>query len=145
MGAATTDGWTSAIATATYEGGEHDGQTRDLSGMLTASTVDSKLQITGNRVFGDFDVYSDAITSQNIMNISSTLNSVGVEGTGIEVTSARGGAVGTEMGASAAVIATADVTTADMMDHLATSAVADGSKGTLSRSEEHTSELQSPD
>ena len=132
LGAATTDGWTSAIATATYEGGEHDGQTRDLSGMLTASTVDSKLQITGNRVFGDFDVYSDAITSQNIMNISSTLNSVGVEGTGIEVTSARGGAVGTEMGASAAVIATGDVTTADMMNHLATSAVADGSKGTLS-------------
>jgi len=132
LGAATTAGWTSAIATATYEGGEHDGQTRDLSGMLTASTVDSKLQITGNRVFGDFDVYSDAITSQNIMNISSTLNSVGVEGTGIEVTSARGGAVGTEMGASAAVIATADVTTADMMNHLATSAVADGSKGTLS-------------
>ena len=132
LGAATTDGWTAAIATATYEGGEHDGQTRDLSGMLTASTVDSKLQITGNRVFGDFDVYSDAITSQNIMNISSTLNSVGVEGTGIEVTSARGGAVGTEMGASAAVIATGDVTTADMMNHLATSAVADGSKGTLS-------------
>ena len=132
LGAATTNGWTAAIATATYEGGEHDGQTRDLSGMLTASTVDSKLQITGNRVFGDFDVYSDAITSQNIMNISSTLNSVGVEGTGIEVTSARGGAVGTEMGASAAVIATGDVTTADMMNHLATSAVADGSKGTLS-------------
>lgn len=132
LGAATTAGWTAAIATATYEGGEHDGQTRDLSGMLTASTVDSKLQITGNRVFGDFDVYSDAITSQNIMNISSTLNSVGVEGTGIEVTSARGGAVGTEMGASAAVIATGDVTTADMMNHLATSAVADGSKGTLS-------------
>jgi flagellin len=132
LGAATTAGWTSAIAAATYEGGEHDGQTRDLSGMLTASTVDSKLQLTGNRVFGDFDVYSDAITSQNIMNISSTLNSVGVEGTGIEVTSARGGAVGTEMGASAAVIATADVTTADMMNHLATSAVADGSKGTLS-------------
>ncbi|MDB2646360.1 flagellin [Pseudomonadales bacterium] len=132
LGAATTAGWTSAIAAATYEGGEHDGQTRDLSGMLTASTVDSKLQLTGNRVFGDFDVYSDAITSQNIMNISNTLNSIGVEGTGIEVTSARGGAVGTEMGAAAAVIATGDITTTDMMDKLATSAVADGSKGTLS-------------
>ena len=132
LGAATTAGWTSAIAAATYEGGEHDGQTRDLSGMLTASTVDSKLQLTGNRVFGDFDVYSDAITSQNIMNISNTLNSVGVEGTGIEVTSARGGAVGTEMGSGASVILAANVTVADMMTNLATSAVADGSKGTLS-------------
>ena len=136
LGAATTAGWTSAIAAATYEGGEHDGQTRDLSGMLTASTVDSKLQLTGNRVFGDFDVYSDAITSQNIMNISSTLNSVGVEGTGIEVTSARGGAAGSEMGLASAgvsgVIPTGSVTTVDMMDHIATSAAADGSKGTLS-------------
>ena len=121
LGAATTAGWTAAIAAATYSGGEHDTQTRDMSGMLTASTVGTSLQITGNRVFGDFDIYSDAITSQNIMDVSNTLNSVGVEGTGIEITSASG-AAGAEMGASAAVIASADITAANMMDHLQTTA-----------------------
>lgn len=121
LGAATTAGWTAAIAAATYSGGEHDTQARDMSGMLTASTVGTSLQITGNRVFGDFDIYSDSITSQNIMDVSNTLNSVGVEGTGIEITSASG-AAGAEMGASAAVIASGNITTANMMDHLQTTA-----------------------
>ena len=128
LGAANQGGWTSAIAAATYEGGEHDGQTRNLSTMLTTSTVGGKLQVTGSRVFGDFDIFSDSITSQNIMNLSSTLNSVGVEGTGIEVTSAANGAATTEMGVGAAVIAANDVTAANMMNHLQTTA----SVGTLS-------------
>ena len=128
LGAATQAGWTSAIAAATYHGGDHDGQTRNLSTMLTTSTVEGKLQITGSRVFGDFDIFSDSITSQNIMNLSSTLNSVGVEGTGIEVTSAANGAATTEMGASASVITAANTTTANMMDHLQTTA----NVGTLS-------------
>ena len=127
LGASTTAGWTAAIAAATYFGGEHNDQTRDMSGMITATTVGTSVQLTGNRVFGDFDVYSDSITSQNIMNLSSTFNSVGVEGTGIEVTSALGGAAGAEMGASAAVIASGNITAANMMDHLQTT-----SGGTLS-------------
>ena len=109
VGAATVAGWTSAIAAATYSGGDHDGQTRDMSAMLTATNVEGKLQVTGNRVFGDFDVYSDSITSVNIMNLSSTLNSVGVEATGIEVTSRIHTALG-EMGSGASVVAAADIT-----------------------------------
>ena len=122
LGAATVAGWTSAIAAATYSGGDHDGQTRNMSAMLTATDVDTKLQLTGNRVFGDFDVYSDSITSVNIMNLAHTYNSVGVEGTGIEVTSRIHTSLSAEMGASAAVIATGDVTTANMMDELQTTA-----------------------
>ena len=122
VGAATVAGWTAAITAATYSGGDHDGQTRNMSAMLTATNVDGKLQLTGNRVFGDFDVYSDSITSVNIMNLSSTLNSVGVEATGIEVTSRIHTALSADMGSGAAVVAAADITTANMMDELQTTA-----------------------
>lgn len=122
VGAATVAGWTSAIAAATYSGGDHDGQTRDMSAMLTATNVEGKLQVTGNRVFGDFDVYSDSITSVNIMNLSSTLNSVGVEATGIEVTSRIHTALSAEMGSGGNVVAANDITAANMMDHLQTTA-----------------------
>jgi flagellin len=90
--------------------------------MLTATAVGTGLQLTGNRVFGDFDVYSDSITSVNIMNLAHTYNSVGVEGTGIEVTSRIHTSLSAEMGSGAAVIATGDVTTTNMMDELQTTA-----------------------
>ena len=76
--------------------------------MLTATDAGGKLQVTGNRVFGDFDVYSDSITSVNIMNLSSTFNSVGVEATGIEVTSGKGTTGATSLGSGAAVVSAAN-------------------------------------
>ena len=126
--------WDTAIAGATYFGGSHDGQTRDLSGMLTTSIVgntNSKLQITGDRVFGDFDVYSDSITSVNIMNLAQAYNSVGVEATGIEVTKTGTVVAGSELGAAGQVIAKANTGTATFTDHLHTEDDT-GSIGTLS-------------
>ncbi len=122
VGAATVAGWTAAIAAATYSGGDHDGQTRNMSAMLTATDAGGKLQLTGNRVFGDFDVYSDSITSVNIMNLSSTYNSVGVEGTGIEVTSGKGTSGATSLGTGAAVVSAANNDGNNMVDHLQTTA-----------------------
>jgi flagellin len=104
VASADTAGWTSALSGATLVGGDHDGIARSLADEVTVSQNGShgslKLQLTGSRLFGDFDVFSDSITSLNIMDSAHTNFRTGVEGTGVEVTTAHGAA------ASGAIIAT---------------------------------------
>jgi len=97
--AATTEaGWDTALTNAKLYGGDHDGIAKSLADDVKIGTVSStaadytnnKLQMTGSALFGDFDVFSDTITSLNIMNTAHTYNRTGVEGNGIEVTTAHG-------------------------------------------------------
>ena len=102
---ATTDasGWTGALSGATLVGGDHDTVARSLADEVSVSIngtfAAQKLQLTGSRLFGDFDVFSDQITSLNIMNTAHASHRAGIEGTGVEVTT-------TSSGASGAIIAT---------------------------------------
>ena len=90
LGAATVAAWNTAIQQATYTGGSHDGQTRNMSAVLVASANGTNLQITGDRVFGDFEIYSDAALSVNVMDKTHAQNRTGVEATGIEVEAQNG-------------------------------------------------------
>ena len=97
--AATTEaGWDTALTNAKLYGGDHDGIAKSLADDVKIGTVSStaadytnnKLQMTGSALFGDFDVFSDTITSLTIMDSAHTYNRTGVEGNGIEVTTAHG-------------------------------------------------------
>jgi flagellin len=93
---ATTDiaGWTGALSGATLVGGDHDTVARSLADEvsvgLNGSHGNQKLQLTGSRLFGDFDVFSDKITSLNVMNTAHASHRAGIEGTGVEVTTTSG-------------------------------------------------------
>ncbi len=99
LATADVSGWETALSGATHFGGDHDTIAHSLADEVTVSVVggsNQKVQLTGSRLFGDFDVYSDSITSLNIMDTAHTYHRAGVEGTGVEVTQAAGaaGAVG---------------------------------------------------
>jgi len=91
-------GWDTALTNAKLYGGDHDGIAKSLADDVKIGTVSStaanytnnKLQMTGSALFGDFDVFSDTITSLTIMDSAHTYNRTGVEGNGIEVTTAHG-------------------------------------------------------
>jgi hypothetical protein len=94
LATATAAGWDTAIQTATiYNVGDQlHGVTVDLQDELDFTLADStKLFVRGSNLFGDFDIYSDASLQTNIMNTGhSTLHTVGVKGTGVEVVMANG-------------------------------------------------------
>ena len=102
-------GWDTALTNAKLYGGDHDGIAKSLADDVKIGTVSStaanytnnKLQMTGSALFGDFDVFSDTITSLNIMDTAHTYNRTGVEGNGVEVTTAHGAGA-----AAGAVVAT---------------------------------------
>ena len=98
VGSADVSGWTTALSGATIVGGDHDTIARSLADEVTVSQNGAhgsvKLQLTGSRLFGDFDVFSDSITSLNVMNTAHTNHITGIEGTGVEVESANGSAAG---------------------------------------------------
>lgn len=95
--AATSANWDTKLGTATYFGGDHHGMSKDLGGLIEAADSGNKMSFTGDVIFGDFDIYSDATRtgtavtlSGNIADLSSGSHVVGVENTGIMVSGASG-------------------------------------------------------
>ena len=131
VGAKTVADWTTAIAGATYVGGSHDGQTRDLSKMVMATANGTSLQLTGTRVFGDFEVYSDAALSVNIMDKTHAQNRTGVEATGIEVESAAADGTSTDLKGSNFTGAAGDLLAAMNSDRAAAGYTFAASVGTF--------------
>lgn len=86
--ASTVAAWTSAISSATHANGSYNGDTQSLADRLTASQAGAsgavKLAITGDRVFGDFDIYSDAALTTDVF-ATATGKITGIEATGIQV------------------------------------------------------------
>ena len=101
---ATVRGWEEALVGATLFGGDHDNVARDLRDEVFVSQNGSKLQLTGSKIFGDFDVYSDSITSLTVMDSAHASNVVGVEGQGIEVIQSASDAHGREQHRSASIL-----------------------------------------
>ena len=84
--------WQTGLGNATFFGGDHDGTAKNLTTYqdITASLTGGKVQLVGDRMFGDFNVFSDATLATNIANQTHANHKVGVEGTGIDVRSADG-------------------------------------------------------
>jgi flagellin len=84
--------WQTGLGNATFFGGDHDGTAKNLTTYqdVTASLTGGKVQLVGDRMFGDFNVFSDATLATNIANQTHANHKVGVEGTGIDVRSADG-------------------------------------------------------
>ena len=94
--ATTSANFNTKLATATHFGGDYHGKSKDLSGLITAADSGQKMSLTGDVIFGDFDVYNTAsrdgkvvTLSGNIANLSSGYT-VGVENTGIQVSGSAG-------------------------------------------------------
>jgi flagellin len=84
--------WQTGLGNATMFGGDHDGTAKNLTTYqdVTASLTGGKVQLVGDRMFGDFNVFSDATLATNIANQTHANHKVGIEGTGIDVRSADG-------------------------------------------------------
>ena len=122
---ATLDGWSEALRTAKVFGGDHDNVSRSLKDDITVTQNGNKLQLTGSRLFGDFDVYSDSITSLTVMDSAQASHVVGEEGTGVEVSQRASDGLGRESRRSASLLAiTATGTTTSFSTNIAASAFA---------------------
>jgi flagellin len=84
--------WQTGLGNATHFGGDHDGTARNLTTYqdVTASLTGGKVQLMGDRGFGDLNIYSDSTLATNIANQSHANHKVGVEGNGIDVRTADG-------------------------------------------------------
>jgi flagellin len=84
--------WQTGLGNATFFGGDHDGTAKNLTTYqdVTASLTGGKVQLVGDRMFGDFNIFSDAALATNIANQTHANHKVGIEGTGIDVRSADG-------------------------------------------------------
>jgi flagellin len=84
--------WQTGLGNATHFGGDHDGDAKNLTTYqdVTASISGGKVQLAGDRMFGDFNVFSDSTLATNMANQTHANHKVGIEGTGIDVRSADG-------------------------------------------------------
>lgn len=84
--------WQTALTGAVRFGGDFDGEAKDLTaqGDITASLTGGDVQFIGDRLFGDFNIYSDSTLNTNIADQTHANHKVGVEGTGILVKTADG-------------------------------------------------------
>ena len=84
--------WQTGLGNATHFGGDHDGTAKNLTTYqdVTASLSGGKVQLVGDRMFGDFEIFSDSTLATNIANQTHANHKVGIEGTGIDVRSADG-------------------------------------------------------
>jgi flagellin len=57
---------------------------------VTASLSGGKVQLAGDRMFGDFEIFSDSTLATNMADQTHANHKVGIEGTGIDVRSADG-------------------------------------------------------
>ena len=119
--------WQTGLGNATFFGGDHDGTAKNLTTYqdVTASLTGGKVQLVGDRMFGDFNVFSDATLATNIANQTHANHKVGVEGTGIDVRSADG-----TTNADVDFIATAAQNAADTTDVVLGGSAANAAIGT---------------
>jgi flagellin len=110
LAAATVAGWESALDGAILFGGDHDNIARSLKDDVMVTLNGDKLQLTGARNFGDFDVYSDSITSLTVMDSAHGSHRVGVEGQGIEVTQTASDATSRTLRYSNEIVSLTDAT-----------------------------------
>ena len=84
--------WQAALTGAVRFGGDFDGEAKDLTaqGDIVASLTGGDVQFIGDRLFGDFNIYSDSLLNTNIADQTHANHKVGVEGTGILVKTADG-------------------------------------------------------
>jgi flagellin len=84
--------WQTALSNAVRYGGDFDAEAKNLTtnNDVTASLTGTKVQFVGDRLFGDFNIYSDATLNTNIADQTHANHKVGVEGTGIAVRTADG-------------------------------------------------------
>jgi len=84
--------WQTGLGNATHFGGDHDGAAKNLTTYqdVTASLSGGKVQLAGDRMFGDFEIFSDSTLATNMANQTHANHKVGIEGTGIDVRSADG-------------------------------------------------------
>ena len=84
--------WQTGLGNATHFGGDHDGTAKNLTTYqdVTASLSGGKVQLVGDRMFGDFEIFSDSTLATNMANQTHANHKVGIEGTGIDVRSADG-------------------------------------------------------
>ena len=84
--------WQTGLGNATHFGGDHDGTAKNLTTYqdVTASLSGGKVQLAGDRMFGDFEIFSDSTLATNMANQTHANHKVGIEGTGIDVRSADG-------------------------------------------------------
>ena len=84
--------WQTALSNAVRYGGDFDAEAKNLTtnSDVTASLTGTKVQFVGDRLFGDFNIYSDATLNTNIADQTHANHKVGVEGTGIAVRTADG-------------------------------------------------------
>jgi flagellin len=84
--------WQTALSNAVRFGGDFDGEAKNLTtnNDITASLNGADVQFIGDRLFGDFNIYSDSTLNTDISDQLHTNHKVGVEGTGISVRSDDG-------------------------------------------------------
>ncbi|MBV26984.1 MAG: hypothetical protein CMQ13_02850 [Gammaproteobacteria bacterium] len=84
--------WQDALTNAVRFGGDFDGEGKNLTerGDITVSLAGGDVQFVGDQLFGDFNIYSDATLNTDISDQNHANHKVGVEGTGILVTTAAG-------------------------------------------------------
>jgi flagellin len=84
--------WQTGLGNATHFGGDHDGTAKNLTTYqdVTASLSGGKVQLAGDRMFGDFEIFSDSTLATNMADQTHANHKVGIEGTGIDVRSADG-------------------------------------------------------
>ena len=73
--------WQTGLGNATFFGGDHNGPAKNLTTYqdVTASLTGGKVQLVGDRMFGDFNIFSDANLATNIANQTHANHKVGVD------------------------------------------------------------------